>query len=100
MATDTRLPTRWPAAARFRGRSLPGDTSDSDLVGGISLSFAYGTGERLTSEITDAHEFYEALGVHSEVRVETPTSYEYNHCHYNQLSTIPDQWDSAPALAE
>ena len=41
-----------------------------------------------------------ALGVHSEVRVETPTSYEYNHCHYNQLSTIPDQWDSAPALAE
>ena len=97
---------RYPAAyALACGGEVPWqefawDTSDSDLVGGISLSFAYGTGERLTSEITDAHEFYEALGVHSEVRVETPTSYEYNHCHYNQLSTIPDQWDSAPALAE
>lgn len=97
---------RYPAAyALACGGEVPWqdfawDTSDSDLIGGISLSFAYGTGERLTSEITDAHEFYEALGVHSEVRVETPTSYEYNHCHYNQLGTIPDQWDSAPALTE
>ncbi len=76
------------------------DTADQAILDGIRLSFAYGTGERLEPDIRAAHAYYAQLGVQSALLEQTPTSDEYDHCNYDQLGTIPAQWEAAFAAGE
>lgn len=73
------------------------DTTNRALLDGIGLSFAYGTGERLEPDIRSAHGFYAELGIQSELLEQAPNGSSSDHCNYDQLGTIPAQWDEALA---
>lgn len=76
------------------------DTTDQAILDGIGLSFAYGTGERLAPDIRAAHDYYAELGIRSALLEQEPKSSDSDHCNYDQLGTIPKQWEEALAAGD
>lgn len=57
------------------------------------MTFVYGKGERLQSDIQEAYAYYKNSGVSALDVVHDPIN-DSNHCNYNQLGDVVDQWNN------